>query len=1295
MAGSDYEPVSGFTITIAAGQTGGSDSFTLTPIDDRVVEGDEALTVAGSSPGLVVHDTGVTIVDDDYTEITLTADPARVPEDAGATTVTVTASTDGDTFADDRTVTVTIGADGDSAVAITDYQPVAGFAITIAAGRTSGSETFTLLPIDDRVVEGDEALTVAGSSPGLVVHDTAVTIVDDDYTEITLTVDPARVPEDAGATTVTVTARTDGDTFADDRIVTVSIGAGGDAAVAGSDYERVAGFTITIAAGRISGDETFILTPIDDTVVEGDEDLTVAGTSPGLVVHGTAVTIVDDDHTEITLTADPERVPEEAGATTVTVTARTDGDTFADDRIVTVSIGAGGDSAVADTDYEPVSGFTITIVAGHTSGKETFTLTPIDDRVIEGDEKITVAGTSPGLVVHGTAVTIVDDDHTEITLAADPASVAEDAGATTVTVTASTDGDTFPDDRTVTVTIGAAGDSAVAGSDYEPVSGFTITITAGHVSGKETFTLTPIDDHFMEGDEEITVAGSSPGLVVHGTAVTLTEDDHTEIAMTVNPPQWNEGDGPTTVTVTLTLTSETVRFPDDKTVAISVHESGVEPAVDFAPVASFTITIAAGERSASHDFTLTPENDTLVEIAELITVVGQPAAGSAASAASGQAAAVRSAVTETVELAAAALQEEIAELTTASATAVAADPAALVRESLAARAAAAGVLAAVVELADDDAARIRLQADPAVVTEDGGARQVTVTATLEGAVFQMVRKVLVSVGDPDDSADYWSGKDYKPVAPFVITIPERTRDGAATFTLTPVNDQELENDETITVTGMLNGDPVRPAQVTLRDDDERAARERFERGERRAAAGAGAGLDRERAGAGARLRRGAAGGRRRRPAGSGRRPARQRRGAERRRPVAGRGPVGEPRWRCPWPPTTTRTPPRTGPPPMRNRIGSRPGPRATIARSGVGGDRAVRWDGQMLGAQAGVDAYLEQGYTGGLGLSWSEGTAEYTDYGGAQPIAGHYRSRLASLHPYLCWNGADGSNAWGTAGFGLGGIEIDDDVAGSHDSDALAATVAAGGSLRLLTAGGLAAADATALDLRSDAWLTWQRIHGDGGLIAAKDALTHRVRLALAGTHVFALGGGGSLSPEAELGVRWDGGAGATGLGLELGGGLGFAEPAWGLAADLRGRALLVHQQQELRDWGVSGRLRLGPGESGEGLSVTVEPTYGAAAGGSERLWEQGAPAPEPAATATPAPGASLSTEVGYGLAAGAGGLLTPYAGVDLSDTERSYRMGGRLAVAAGFDLALEGQRRETAGGEPLHEIGLTASATW
>ena len=1283
VSGTDYEPVSGFTITIAAGRSSGSAAFTLTPIDDRVIEGDETITVAGASTGLVVNGTVVTVVDDDHTELTLTASPASVSEDAGSTEVTVTAETDGDTFADDRTVTVTVGADGDGAESGSDYATVSGFTITIAAGRSSGSAVLTLRPIDDTVIEGDEAVTVAGTSPGLVVHDTEVTIVDDDYTEITLTANPASVAEDADATEVTVTATTDGDTFADDRTVTVTVGADADGAESGTDYATVSGFTITITAGRSSGSAAFTLTPIDDTVIEGDEPITVSGTSKGLVVNGTRVTIVDDDHTEITLTADPASVSEDAGSTEVTVTASTDGDTFATERTVTVTVGADADGAESGSDYEPVSGFTITIAAGQSSGSAAFTLTPVDDTVIEGDQTVTVAGASTGLTVNGTRVTIVDDDHTEITLTPNPASVSEDAGATEVTVTATTDGDVFADDRTVTVTVGADGDGAESGTDYEAVSGFTITIAAGRSSGSAAFTLTPVDDSLIEGDEALTVSGTSPGLVVNGTSVTIVEDDVTDIEMTVEPEVWNEGDGPTPVTVTLRLTSETVRYAYDKTVAVSVHESGVEAAVDFDPVASFEITIPAGERSASEEFVLTPENDRLVEIIELITVIGQPDGAGGAE----EAAEFRTAVAGMVEMAAAALREEIAVLTTASAGAAAeeVDAAELARESLAARAEAAGVLAELVELEDDDAARITLSVVPEEVDEDGGRQPVTVTATLEGAVFAVDRPVVVSVGAGGDSAEV--GVDYKPVPVFEITIPKKTNEGTGTFTFVPIDDSDLEDDEEITVGGVLlgTGKAVHPAQMRLLDDDEAAARERFERVSetilpeftrawtesvlemaRQCGVGPRAGEDgglREVVGA----LYGSAG-----ALNAGETTLEETlasAGAGVAVPVAGGAEGAE--------------------------DGVTEGARVTAWAEGdyrrVGGEGEVEWNGQMLGAHGGVDARLEHGYTAGVGLSWSEGTAQYSDGGGEQAVEGTYRSRLASVHPYLCWSAEDGSKVWGTVGLGTGGIEIDDEVAGRHESGAWAATAAAGGSVRLLSGTGLTADGAAALDLRSDAWLTRHEVSGDGYLIRGMEVITHRVRLALTGTQMFALGGGATVSPEAELGVRWDGGAGAGGLGVELGGAVGFAEPRWGLTAEVRGRALLVHER-EVQEWGVSGRLRLGPQESGEGLSVSVEPEYGAAASGGERLWSEGVAA-EAAASE---PGASLSTEVGYGFAAAGGaGLLTPYGGLDLSGGERSYRVGGRMAVGGGFDLELEGRRRETGFADPSYEIALTGTVSW
>ena len=178
------------------------------------------------------------------------------------------------------------------------------------------------------------------------------------------------------------------------------------------------------------------------------------------------------------------------------------------------------------------------------------------------------------------------------------------------------------------------------------------------------------------------------------------------------------------------------------------------------------------------------------------------------------------------------------------------------------------------------------------------------------------------------------------------------------------------------------------------------------------------------------------------------------------------------------------------------------------------------------------------------------------------------------------------------------------------------------------------------------------------------------------------------MSPEAELGVRWDGGAGAGGLGVELGGAVRFAEPTWGVTAEVRGRALLVHER-EVQEWGVSGLLRVGG--TGEGLSLSVEPEYGAAASGGERLWSEGVAAAAEASE----PAARLSTELGYGLAAGGAAVVTPYGGLDLSGGERSYRLGSRLTIAGGFDLELEGRRQETGSGDPSYEITLSGTVSW
>ncbi|MCY3656635.1 MAG: hypothetical protein OXG95_08510, partial [Chloroflexi bacterium] len=130
------------------------------------------------------------------------------------------------------------------------------------------------------------------------------------------------------------------------------------------------------------------------------------------------------------------------------------------------------------------------------------------------------------LTVTGTAIVISDDDDppSGITLTASPDSVAEDGGATTITVTASTGATTYADAKTLTIVVGKAGDSAVEGTDYVTVSDQTITIAAGTTSGSVQFTLTPSDDSLVEGDETISVTGSMTGDgAVTGDTIAITD----------------------------------------------------------------------------------------------------------------------------------------------------------------------------------------------------------------------------------------------------------------------------------------------------------------------------------------------------------------------------------------------------------------------------------------------------------------------------------------------------------------------------------------------------------------------------------------------------------------------------------------------------------------------------------------------------------------------------------------------------------------------------------------------------
>ena len=395
-SGADYAAVSDFTVTIPKESASGTGTFTLTPTQDTIAEGDETIDVTGSATDFTVTKAEVTLTDDETApaSITLTTSPTSVLESTSGTTVTVTATLGGSaTLLTATTVTVSVG--GGSATSGTDYAAVSSFTVTIPKESARGTGTFTLTPTNDAIAEGDETIDVTGTADGFTVTKAQVTLTDDETApaSITLTTSPTSVLESASGTTVTVTATLGGSATrpgATDVVVSV----GGGTATSGTDYSAVPDFTVTIPKESARGTGTFTLTPTQDTIAEGDETIDVTGTADGFTVTKAEVTLTDDETApaSITLTTSPTSVLESASGTTVTVTATLDGSATrpsATDVVVSV----GGGTATSGTDYAAVSDFTVTIPKESARGTATFTLTPTQDTIAEGDETIDVTGT--------------------------------------------------------------------------------------------------------------------------------------------------------------------------------------------------------------------------------------------------------------------------------------------------------------------------------------------------------------------------------------------------------------------------------------------------------------------------------------------------------------------------------------------------------------------------------------------------------------------------------------------------------------------------------------------------------------------------------------------------------------------------------------------------------------------------------------------------------------------------------------------------------------------------------------
>ena len=334
---------------------------------------------------------------------------------------------------------------------------------------------------------------------------------------------------------------------------------------------------------------------------------------------------------------------------------------------------------------------------------------------------------------------------------------------------------------------------------------------------------------------------------------------------------------------------------------------------------------------------------------------------------------------------------------------------------------------------------------------------------------------------------------------------------------------------------------------------------------------------------------------------------------------------------------------------------------------GGSGNGALSWNGAAFSGQVGADVELGSNMLAGVSLSRSRssfgfGGSEHADRRGGNELS------LTGVNPYVAWLATPDLDVWGTVGHAWGDYQVDDHLgAGTLSSAATLSSATVGINGRLLARGG------AMLRLRGEGGLAHLGVAGDGDTLVAMGLDMRRVRLSTEASYEHLFSFGATLTPWGELGLRHDGGDGETGAGLEVRAGLRYRDLQPGLTIEGYGRRLVAHEGA-LRESGLGVVLRVDPGESGLGPSMSVTPAWGVTASGAHQLWERGATA----FSGYDAMGAHMNAQFAYGFAAlDGGGLLTPFGALSVSgEQERAYRFGATLAMGRSATVSLEAERR-------------------
>ncbi len=360
-------------VTIPAGVA--SVTIPVQAIVDQTVDGDQPVTITASAAGFPDETYLLSVIDTDILQLHVEMSVDALDE-GQSTPVTVTHNgpTDSDLLVD-------VASDSPSDFSFPDQ-------ITILAGQSSA--TFTIVAVQDDLIEGDELGLLNLSAPGYPDTAAALSINQSDLPTIALSL-PASIDE--GTLDGSVTGQV---SIGVPRLLPTQI-----QLTSSDEFSLFVLPTVTIPAGATSAD--FTLASLEDGDVNGDRTVTISASAlpdqggpaiPSTTVDQTTV-VIDNDGPKLTFDAFPLSM-DESGSGTVTVTQN---GVLEADLIVELTSSDSSEMSVPPT---------VTIPAGLSSA--TFVISGVPDAVVDGDQLVALTATAPGFPAASVSLTITDSD---------------------------------------------------------------------------------------------------------------------------------------------------------------------------------------------------------------------------------------------------------------------------------------------------------------------------------------------------------------------------------------------------------------------------------------------------------------------------------------------------------------------------------------------------------------------------------------------------------------------------------------------------------------------------------------------------------------------------------------------------------------------------------------------------------------------------------------------------------------------------------------------------------------------